>query len=46
LPPNALEDNVVLYKTLPAAQRLDIVGRKAGYGVKEKVASHAGTRCG
>jgi hypothetical protein len=36
---NALEDNVVLYKTV-AGQRsaLEIVGRKGGYGMKEKVA--------
>ena len=36
--PNALEDNVVLYK-LVAGKRsaLDIVGRKGGYGIKEKV---------
>ena len=32
---NALEDNVVLYKTVNGARRsLDIVGRKGGYGVK------------
>ena len=31
---NALEDNVVLYKTVNGARRsLDIVGRKGGYGV-------------
>jgi hypothetical protein len=36
---NALEDNVVLYKTV-AGQRsaLEIVGRKGGYGVPAKVA--------
>ena len=32
---NALEDNVVLYKTVNGVRRaLDIVGRKGGYGVK------------
>ena len=32
---NALEDNVVLYKTVNGARSsLDIVGRKGGYGVK------------
>jgi hypothetical protein len=37
---NALEDNVVLYKTVKGKRTaLDIVGRKGGYGVKEKVAS-------
>jgi hypothetical protein len=37
---NALEDNVVLYKTVGGKRTcLDIVGRKGGYGVKEKVAS-------
>jgi hypothetical protein len=36
---NATEDNVVLYKTVNGKRRaLDIVGRKGGYGVKEKVA--------
>jgi len=36
---NALEDNVVLYKTEGGKRKsLDIVGRKGGYGVKEKVA--------
>ena len=35
---NALEDNVVLYKTVNAARSsLDIVGRKGGYGVKAAV---------
>lgn len=35
---NALEDNVVLYKTTNGARReLDIVGRKGGYGVKVAV---------
>ena len=36
---NALEDNVVLYKTVGwrAQRSLDIVGRKAGYGVKVPV---------
>jgi hypothetical protein len=37
---NANEDNVVLYKTVKGRRSsLDIVGRKGGYGVKEKVAS-------
>jgi len=37
---NALEDNVVLYKTVAGKRSvLDIVGRKGGYGVKEKVVS-------
>ncbi len=37
---NATEDNVVLYKTVKGKRSsLDIVGRKGGYGVKEKVAS-------
>jgi hypothetical protein len=36
---NALEDNVVLYKTVTGKRAsLDIVGRKGGYGVKAKVA--------
>ena len=36
---NALEDNVVLYKTEGGKRSsLDIVGRKGGYGVKAKVA--------
>ena len=36
---NALEDNVTLYKTVDGKRSvLDIVGRKGGYGVKEKVA--------
>jgi len=35
---NALEDNVVLYKTVNGARSsLDIVGRKSGYGVKTPV---------
>jgi hypothetical protein len=35
---NALEDNVVLYKTVDGARSsLDIVGRKGGYGVKASV---------
>src|SRR5947209_6552173 len=35
---NALEDNVVLYKTVNGARSsLDIVGRKGGYGVKVSV---------
>ena len=37
---NALESNVVLYKTVNGKRSpLDIVGRKGGYGVKETVAS-------
>ena len=37
--PNALEDNVVLYKVEKGKRTsLDIVGRKGGYGVEEKVA--------
>jgi hypothetical protein len=37
--PNALEGNVVLYKTVAGKRSaLDIVGRQGGYGVKEKVA--------
>ncbi len=37
---NALEGNVVLYKTVHGKRSsLDIVGRKGGYGVKETVAS-------
>ncbi len=37
---NAAEDNVVLYKTVKGKRSaLDIVGRKGGYGVKEKVAT-------
>jgi hypothetical protein len=36
---NAAEDNVVLYKTVKGKRgSLDIVGRKGGYGVSEKVA--------
>src|SRR5215470_13187923 len=35
---NALEDNVVLYKTVAGVRSpLDIVGRKGGYGVKASV---------
>jgi hypothetical protein len=35
---NALEDNVVLYKTVNGVRRaLDIVGRAGGYGVKVPV---------
>lgn len=35
---NALEDNVVLYKTIEGVRAsLDIVGRKGGYGVKAPV---------
>src|SRR5215471_3575389 len=38
---NALEDNVVLYKTVNGVRRsLDIVGRKGGYGVKAAVPSN------
>jgi hypothetical protein len=37
---NALEDNVVLYKTVKGARSsLDIVGRKGGYGVNTAVPS-------
>jgi hypothetical protein len=37
---NALEENVVLYKTEKGKRKsLDIVGRKGGYGVKEPVPS-------
>src|SRR5437762_8804001 len=37
---NALENNVVLYKTVNGKRSpLDIVGRKGGYGVKETVPS-------
>jgi hypothetical protein len=37
---NALEDNVVLYKTIKGVRMaLDIVGRKGGYGVETAVAS-------
>lgn len=37
--PNALEDNVVLYKVEKGKRSsLDIVGRKGGYGVETKVA--------
>ena len=36
---NALEDNVVLYKTVAGKRSvLEIIGRKGGYGVKSKVA--------
>jgi hypothetical protein len=39
---NALEDNVVLYKTVKGVRSsLDIVGRKGGYGVKVAVPSGA-----
>jgi hypothetical protein len=38
---NALEDNVVLYKTVNGVRRaLDIVGRKGGYGVDISVPSN------
>ena len=37
---NALEDNVVLYKTVRGSRSsLDIVGRKGGYGVNAAVPS-------
>lgn len=37
---NALEDNVVLYKTIKGVRSaLDVVGRKGGYGVKVSVPS-------
>ena len=39
---NALEDNVVLYKTVAGVRSpLDIVGRKGGYGVAVSVPSNA-----
>src|SRR6266851_1066494 len=39
---NALEDNVVLYKTVNGVRSpIDIVGRKGGYGVKIAVPSGA-----
>lgn len=38
---NALEDNVVLYKTVNGVRSpLDIVGRKGGYGINTKVPSN------
>jgi hypothetical protein len=38
---NALEDNVVLYKTVDGVRRsLDIVGRKGGYGINVSVPSN------
>jgi hypothetical protein len=38
---NALEDNVVLYKTVSGVRSpLDIVGRKGGYGIDVKVPSN------
>jgi len=38
---NALEDNVVLYKTVNGVRRaLDIIGRKGGYGVDISVPSN------
>jgi hypothetical protein len=40
--PNALEDNVVLYKVEKGKRKsLDIAGRKGGYGVEAKVAAQA-----
>ena len=43
---NALEDNVVLYKTVNGARSsLDIVGRKGGYGVKAACPPTGGIRC-
>lgn len=37
---NALEDNVVLYKTINGVRKsLEIVGRKGGYGVNTPVSS-------
>ena len=37
---NALEDNVVLYKTINGVRRsLEIMGRKGGYGVSARVSS-------
>jgi len=39
---NALEDNVVLYKTVKGVRSsLDIVGRKGGYGVNTPVPANA-----
>src|SRR3984893_9106323 len=44
---NALEDNVVLYKTVNGVRSsLDIVGRKGGYGTSVKVRLTPGTACG
>jgi hypothetical protein len=44
---NALEDNVVLYKTVNGQRSsVDIVGRKGGYGVKVPVPAINGTRSG
>jgi hypothetical protein len=38
---NALEDNVVLYKTVKGVRSsLDIVGRRGGYGVEEAVSAN------
>jgi hypothetical protein len=38
---NALEDNVVLYKTVDGVRRaLDIVGRKGGYGIETQVTAN------
>src|SRR5262245_9025711 len=43
---NALEDNVVLYKTVDGVRSaLDIVGRKGGYGVAISVPANAWLRC-
>jgi hypothetical protein len=42
---NALEDNVVLYKTVDGVRSaLDIVGRKGGYGVEERVPANTWLR--
>ncbi len=42
---NALEDNVVLYKTVNGTRSaLDIVGRKGGYGVRVPFPRASGTR--
>jgi hypothetical protein len=43
---NALEDNVVLYKTVNGVRSpLDIVGRKGGYGSNVKVPADTGIAC-
>jgi hypothetical protein len=43
---NALEDNVVLYKTVNGVRSpLDIVGRKGGYGIDVRFQLTPGTAC-
>lgn len=43
---NALEDNVVLYKTVNGIRSpLDIVGRKGGYGTESRFRPRPGTAC-